>query len=251
MIIMNERLTLTPKEYFNQLKQSVKTIDDKLIKNSYLTISKLADKYLKTGQEKSLGKLYFLTKVLDKEKELVKLGVSKYVYRSDVENYIDNVSSDVVKIIDLKNYIREIPDELVEVIDKTKKLFNKFYIIYTDYTGKDERKVEAERREKDPILFGVFTHNRFVSDRFYYLGDWVDEYCDLTFDKFINEYTSKIGQSPVKGVVSAIDKDKLLNVLKQYEPKGGTDDHFIATSSNNIIKKSFFARVKSIFNKSK
>ena len=38
----------------------------------------------------------------------------------------------------------------------TSKIFNdKLYILFTDYTGKEQRKVAKERREKDPILFGA------------------------------------------------------------------------------------------------
>jgi hypothetical protein len=42
---------------------------------------------------------------------------------------------------------------------------------------------EAERR-KDPILFGVIRGSR----KLYYLGSWEDEYCDLTLDKFIEQF---------------------------------------------------------------
>ncbi|MCD3340325.1 hypothetical protein G8T81_14565, partial [Clostridium botulinum C/D] len=103
-----------------------------------------------------------------------------FIYRDDVEEYIDNIAKDVVKLIELERYEREIPDEIVEVIKQTKGKFDQLYILFTDYTGKMERQVEKERREKDPILFGTFQDekSRAVIDRFYFLGDWVDEYCD-------------------------------------------------------------------------
>ena len=31
-----------------------------------------------------------------------------------------------------------------------------------------------------------------MNDRFYYLGDWVDEYCDLTLEKLITEAGAEI-----------------------------------------------------------
>lgn len=51
--------------------------------------------------------------------------------------------------------------------------------------GKEERKIAAEKKDKDPILFGTFQDRKqkVCVDRFYYLGDWVDEYCDLTLDQ--------------------------------------------------------------------
>ena len=69
-------------------------------------------KYQTTGQTRGLKKLIFLAQCLEKETELIKLGVNTFVYRSDIEEYIDNVTKDVVKIIYLKNYEREIPDEI-------------------------------------------------------------------------------------------------------------------------------------------
>lgn len=124
------------------------------------------------------------------------MGITTFVYRDDIEFYINNVASDVVKIIDIENYEREIPDEIVDVISKVKDKFDQLYIVFTDYTGAVERQVAQERRQKDPILFGTFQEGstRSVIDRFYYLGDWIDEYCDLTLDKMVNE-TKKSRQS--------------------------------------------------------
>ena len=35
----------------------------------------------------------------------------------------------------------------------------------------------------DPILFGMIQG----STNLYYIADWIDEYCDLTLDRFIEE----------------------------------------------------------------
>jgi hypothetical protein len=42
-------------------------------------------------------------------------------------------------------------------------------------------KAEVEKA-KDPILFGVLKGTRNL----YFIGDWIDEYCDLTLDKFLS-----------------------------------------------------------------
>jgi hypothetical protein len=65
--------------------------------------------------------------------------------------------------------------------------------VFTDYTGKTRKQVEKERQAKDPIVFGAFLNeeSRTVIDRFYYLGDWEDEYCNLTLDKMVNETKDK------------------------------------------------------------
>ena len=119
------------------------------------------------------------------------MGIDTFVYKDKIEDYIENVADKSVKIIELSRYMREVPDDLVETVEKTKDLFDEFYVVFTDYTGAEERKVQKEKRYKDPILFGAFKNQRNVADRFYFLGDWVDEYCDLTLDKMIEQYKNK------------------------------------------------------------
>lgn len=256
---------MTPHDYFLQLKSNVDSISNKNLKQSFNNICFLSEKYKKTGQIKSLEKLKFLAEVMQKEEKLLEIGVNKFIYRSTIEDYIDNVSKDVVKIQDLEAYMREVPDEIVEVIEKTKDIFDKFYVVFTDYTGQEERKVEQERKDRDPILFGVFTDRKVVSDRFYYLGDWEDEFCDLTLDKLVAEYKANKGQDPTISVTMPTTTDELINTLKQYteekkdKPNGDihrNNNHFTLSSnqdlsSNEYFKKNkgFFGRIKSIFSK--
>ena len=158
--------------------------------------------------------------------------------------------------------MREIPDEIVDTVAKVKDIFDELYVVFTDYTGKEERKVAKERRDKDPILFGVFKNNVVVSDRFYFLGDWVDEYCDLTLDKFIDQYKEKNGYSPANEIDVPQTVDELIALLKTYK----VDDKAprVTLSQGNITtteisgykidpkvekKIGFFDRVRSIINK--
>ena len=192
------------------------------------------------------------------------MGITTYIYKDVIEDYIENVADKTVKIVELSRYMREIPDELVDVVEKTRDIFNQFYVVFTDYTGKEERRVEQERRDKDPILFGVFKNNGNVSDRFYFLGDWIDEYCDLTLDKMVEQYKEKNGYSPANDVVLPTTSDELVDLLKSYEVNETNSDYAITLSDGMDIdvpkyvtsnkykenkKKSFFERVKSVFNK--
>lgn len=117
------------------------------------------------------------------------------------------------------------------IIAKTKDLFDQMYIVFTDYTGKEERKIAAEKKDKDPILFGTFQDRKqkVCVDRFYYLGDWVDEYCDLTLDKMINQ-TEKMGRH----IVRTINTPKDIKELREY-----LDAHYEVEdrSISNIIRK--------------
>lgn len=61
---------------------------------------------------------------------MIALGVDTFIYRDDIEEYIDNVAKDVVKIIELENYEREIPDEIVSVVEAVKGKFDKLYVLF-------------------------------------------------------------------------------------------------------------------------
>lgn len=261
---METKDTITPSQYFENLKNAKQNITTDALKNSYSVFINLAEKYAKLGQTESLKKLNFLADVLSKEEKLIEIGVTTFVYKDVIEDYIENVADKTVKIIEMSRYMREIPDDLVEVVDKTKELFDEFYVVFTDYTGQEERKVDKERRDKDPILFGAFKNGSNVSDRFYFLGDWVDEYCDLTLDKLVAELKENIGHSPANEMSIPQNSEELLEMLKSYKIDESKRDNnyniFLNTKPNQSInvdnyrvsnvktnKQSFFDKVRSIF----
>ena len=210
---MAEKKELTPSEYFQIVKERKQQITDKQLIIVYDNCLELLNKYKITGQKSAMKKLLFHLETVDKEREIVKMGIDTFVYKDDIEEYINDVANDTVKIIELENYEREIPDEIVDVIEMVKNKFDQLYILFTDYTGKMERKVEKERRQKDPILFGTFqsSSTRTVIDRFYFLGDWEDEYCDLTLDKMVSE----MGEIKKRNIKRTISTPKDIEELKE------------------------------------
>lgn len=251
---------ITPSQYFEYLKNAKNEITTESLKKSYAAFLKLGEKYNKLGQSESLKKLCFLADTLKKEEKLIEMGITTYVYKDAVEDYIENVADKTVKIVELSRYMREIPDELVETVEKSRELFDELYVVFTDYTGKEERKVEKERRDKDPILFGVFKNGSNVSDRFYFLGDWVDEYCDLTLDKMVEEYKAKYESDIEMKTEIPETTDELIEILKSYKIKENKER--VQLSRNNTLdvpvfkkenceakKPGLLERVRSVFKK--
>lgn len=180
---------MTPSEYFSYVKEKKNHIEEEDLRQIYENALNMIKRYQITGQTKSIEKLKFLLDIIELEIPIVKAGYNQFVYRWDVEEYIDKISDDSVFIIEMKNYEREFPDEVIDKIVKAKEVFgDNLYVIYTDYTKKTQRKVAKERRERDPILFGALVKNRVAYDRFYYICDWEDEYCDLSLDKIVNDW---------------------------------------------------------------
>lgn len=238
-----EQEELTPQQYFEAVKERKHSITDEELLKVYDNCIELLNKYRITGQKKGMRKILFHLECIEKEREIVKMGIDTFIYRDDIEEYIDNVAKETVKIIELESYEREIPDEIVEVISMVKDKFDQLYIVFTDYTGKVERQVEKERRSKDPILFGTFQNqsSRTVIDRFYYLGDWEDEYCDLTLDKMINE-TEKAGKRNIIRTISTPqDIKELKEQLDRLSPQNET---YMISDSKVNEKQSFLDKVK-------
>ena len=245
MEVNNKAIELTPSEYFEQVKERKNHITDEDLQNVYDNCLELLNKYKITGQKKGMRKLMFHLECIEKEREIVSMGIDTFIYRDDIEEYIDNVAKDTVKIIELENYEREIPDEIVELIGEVKDKFDQLYVVFTDYTGKVEKQVERERREKDPILFGTFQDqtNRTVIDRFYYLGDWEDEYCDLTLDKMVNE-TEKVGK---RNIVRTISTPRDLEELKSQLDALVEQNSLFIQIPEKKTKKSWFLNIKTAF----
>lgn len=240
----NREIQMNPQEYFDEIRNRRHKIDDKQLQAVYDNCLELLSKYRVTGQRNGMKKLMFHLACIEKERDLVAMGIDTFVYRDDIEYYIDHVSSDVVKIIDIESYEREIPDEIVETIALVKDKFDQLYIVFTDYTGKVERQVEKERRKKDPILFGAFVSERegVVDDRFYFLGDWEDEYCDLTLDKMVNE-TKNIGNRNIAHRIST--PEDVAALKRQLDSLSDTNHtgHFVITDSQKK-KENVFSRIR-------
>lgn len=215
--------SMTPTEYFDQVKANRHTITDEELTAFYDNALELFAKYQMTGQTRAMEKLAFYIENVPKERELIRLGFGRYVYEDDVTSFLSSVKDRVIKITDLESYERDIPTDIALNIELTSHLFDDYYVVFTDYTGQAERKVEAHRRDKDPILFGAFKNQkkRHISNRFYFLGDWVDEFCDLTFDRFIAESKALTGKDPTVTMKFANDMDSIQVELDRIRNNGG------------------------------
>ena len=157
--------------------------------------------------------------VIPREKELVSLGVTKAVYRADIAAFISKHKTRAIKLVTLLDYTRIIPPHAIEMINKTKHIFHQFVIVYTDHSIQAAMEV---KKRTDPILFGVFNETvpvlklqeqrtsgivntaslssaqnkiTVMSDRLYFLADWEDEQCDLTFDQMVREFPKVTGKN--------------------------------------------------------
>lgn len=142
---------------------------------------------------------------------------------------------------------RRIPPEIIARIEKCKGIFDKMYVVFTDYTHREERRVEAVKREKDPILFGTFQDaaTRTIVERFYFIGDWVDEYCDLTLDKMVATVQEKANRDIIKKFSTPESLQELCDQLSNLDDS--MNGLYRQREKKPAPKKGFFARVRTAF----
>lgn len=237
---------------FDELKSKQQHITDLELNTIYDSALQMARKFKACGQTSALRKLVFIMDTIELEHKVLSLGVNTYIYKDDIDYYIDNFGSEQrpIKIIELHKYDREIPDEISEIVVKTKDLFTELYVLYTDYSDTSGKRVEAEKRSTDPILFGVFMNqeSRVCVDRFYVLGDWIDPYCDLTLERFVSDMALK-NRSSRKEIFEPLNIDELREYLSTTKPSNDGNTIFITPDAIQLSQKRrsyrWFDKIKS------
>lgn len=256
---MEQTKLLTAKEIFSALKEGRTEVSDKSLDTFYDNCLVQAQKFMETNQVKALRRISFLMNCVSRERELVKHGVNTFIYRDDIMEFLERqeIRESGIKLIELEQYTRVIPDEIVETMKAVKPYVDKFYIMFTDYSGKAEKEAIRERKiatkEKDPILFATFqivvsqeeirrnpqADISKINDRFYVVGDWEDEYCDLTIDKFL----SMTKQENLKEIITPKTRDEIAMELERFD-----ENLRIKNSAAQVVppsKVGFFKKIRS------
>lgn len=200
------------KELFQNVKNAIRQDTKTTISQRSKAIDRMMERAVITDQKLLLDKLKTEKVFLKKRATLIEAGYQSYIRRSDLEKYADLMAKEDsrhVAIVELDRYLRDIPEEVVKKIGKAKEYFDKFTVMYTDFSD-NLKELENEREiEKDPIVFGIVTSNDDTdqwSEDYYVIADWQDEYCDLDLSTYIDEYSKKIG----------VDKKDILKDANDY-----------------------------------
>ena len=70
-----------------------------------------------------------------------------------------------------------------------------------------------------------------MNERFYFIGDWVDEYCDLTLDKMVAEVKEVSQKNILHPIKTPEDIEELKKQVDGLEDKNGLWISTISTSS--------------------
>lgn len=133
------------------------------------------------GQDALFEKLASGLNAFKAETHLIAMGLTKYVEEQDIIAFYKQ-SKKGLRLTWIKNFTRTVPESVMQkkVHADELKVFDNYVVLHFDPEAKAFAETEKEKEaRKDPILFGLMKD----VTKLYYVGDWIDEYCDLTLDQ--------------------------------------------------------------------
>ena len=238
-----DKNSVTPSAYFEYVKGMKTKLDREEYNVLIDNILSMLKKTTITGQTAMAKELTHQFDLAIRELNAADSGFDIFVDRKDIERYITEIEAKSVKIIELENFERDIPDELVDKIIAAKEIFDQIYIVFTDYTKKETKKVAKKRRDKDPIMFGAFKcpesddTKTYVEDRFFFIADWVDDDCDLTLEEVCRTSKRKHRKDITYRMEVPKDKEAVKVLLDSYKKESLKDTELERVNLFGRIKK--------------
>lgn len=173
---------LSPKVYFKYIKNKFGILEKISMDRRIAKLQKLVNEAIDNGQE-ALSESFFDRLVKEmRESELYAKGYRIFIEQEHLDKFRYKIRGRAISVTPLKNYVKVIPKDVIEKIKKTNGLFDTVVIVHYDPDG-NAKKLTKEEERKDPIAFGKIAE----SDRYYFIADWEDEYCDLTLDDIVDK----------------------------------------------------------------
>jgi hypothetical protein len=165
-------------DFFKRIKESAQDI--KLLEARARGYEKAIAQANRAGQVALQEKLQDGLGAYLAETHMLSIGITHFVSEESVVKFY-KVCKRGVRLDYLKNFTRTIPPELVElkVAADELEIFDNYAVLHYDPNKKSWAETKQEiAAKRDPILFGLLKGRSDL----YILGDWTDEYCDLTLD---------------------------------------------------------------------
>lgn len=198
-------------DFFKNLFDSVEEL--KRVDDVIEHYDKIIENAIKTGQQALIERVKEKINLISLESKLITSNFTKYVTEEQILTFLNiedarlkgksEIQKKYIHLSWIKNYNRLIPNEVVDVKKEADslKVFDNYVVLYYSPDGKHESLTKEEiKKAADPILFGVIEN----SNKLYYIGDWIDEYCDLTLDKLLNRIDEKSFEITNESVKTAI-----------------------------------------------
>jgi len=232
--------TMTILNFFTSLATSLNDI--KVLQDTAIHYEQAISNAAKAGQTALVERLKSRLESAKSELQLVNAGLTKYfVEEQIVDFYRKTESNKNLKLTWIKHFVKPIPSKILEVKEKLDQqfVFDNYVILHYDPNNDAtsltvEEKKQEEIRKKDPIIFGVINGSR----RLYYVGDWIDEYCDLTLDVIVEVLKERVNEVNNEKVKTYLDTGLRSDTREKLpEPTN-------SFSASTYISESFFEKVE-------
>lgn len=178
-----ERPTLSIESFFESVKNTTEEI--KIVKERAAGYEKALQAAQKNGQRALVDKLKAGIQAYRAESQMLSIGITKFVTSKTIIEFYKKCPKGL-RLDHIRNFTRTIPAELSQLKVRADELeiFDNYAVLHYDPQAKSYAETEKEKtariaKERDPILFGLIKGR----DDLYVLGDWIDEFCDLTLDQ--------------------------------------------------------------------
>lgn len=192
-----KEIGISPILYFKYVKKKFKILERPKLERRLKTVERAFLEAVENGQDALGEKILRELNLATKESILYAKGITKYIERSDAIKFKRNLNKGHISDTLLKDYTRIIPKDVLTKKKAVDGCFDDYVIFhYWNEKADDVKNMTPDEKTKmrDPILFGVLKE----TDRLYFVADWIDEHCDLSF----NEMVDVLGKDK-KGTIKA------------------------------------------------
>jgi folate-dependent phosphoribosylglycinamide formyltransferase PurN len=215
----DEEGEVNPRLYFKLVKGKLTTLEMESLQKKIDKLLHYLHQSEQLGQVALAEQLSQQFTIATRQQELVVCGYTKVVSKKFIDLFLKKCN--LAKLTSLENFARVIPKYAMDAIKdvKERKLFDSIVVLHLD-NKKDSADKKTHKQkviEKDPIAFGLFSYD---PDSYYFIEDWIDEYCDLTLEKFIEtikEDTPDYEMEKIPAVTRAYADSIKRRVLEQHE----------------------------------
>lgn len=171
--------TVTILEFFSAVKRGTTNLD--VVEGRVQGYEAALARARATGQTALREQLEEGIEAVRAETRLLDLGLTTVLSEETLVEFVKKCPKGL-RLDWVKNFTRFIPDE---VLDQKKRcdeeqIFDNYVVLHYDPEAKSWAETHQDRAaRRDPILFGVLAGRR----QLYFVGEWVDEYCDLSLDQ--------------------------------------------------------------------
>lgn len=233
---------ISPRLYFSFVKSKMGKVEKEKYKKSAQKLQALIRQAKEINQVGMAEQLAKRLQIVVAEMEMAAYGIEKYVDYNDIIKFKDKVKDRTIDFVNLTNFPRTVPAKVRTKITKLQKagIFDEFWILFNN----PKREVaKTIKQEKDPILFGKLNG---LSARYYYIDDWVDEYCDLTLDEFVNEM-KKVDADYLPTQLPEIDEKFIKEVIDEVKTMASSSRMMLPEEKKKEVRLGVFQKIAAWF----